>query len=75
MINPPELDKLIRKVDDPHFPKTGLICLENPTMLGKVGDLKYMSECYEIAKKYAVPVHLDGARLWNAAEFLKVDIK
>jgi len=62
-------------VNDPHFPKTALLCLENPTIYGKVGDLKYKQECYESANKYNIPVHLDGARLWNAAEFLNIDIK
>lgn len=34
-----------------------------------------MEKCYFTAKAHNIPVHLDGARLWNAAVHLKVDIK
>ena len=34
-----------------------------------------MAEVYETAKKYSIPVHLDGARLFNAALALKVDAR
>lgn len=75
LINPDDISGAVRKVDDPHFPKTGLLCLENPTQVGKVGDLKYMERCYFAAKAHNIPVHLDGARLWNAAVHLGVEIK
>jgi threonine aldolase len=32
-----------------------------------------MKQIYEIAKKWKIHVHLDGARLFNAAHALKVD--
>lgn len=57
---------------DVHNPRTGLICLENThgDSGGKVLPLSYMQEVYEAAKEHGIPVHLDGARLFNAAEAL-----
>ena len=71
------LDKIIKGIrgDDVHFPDTSLICLENAHGSGKVLPLSYMAEVYKIARDNNLKVHLDGARLFNAATFLKVDAK
>lgn len=58
--------------DDIHEPKTGLICMENALANGTVVPLNIMKEVYSIAKKHDIPVHLDGARLFNAAVCLNV---
>lgn len=52
-----------------HFPPTSLICLENTHNRagGAVIPLKKMEAIHETAREHAVPVHLDGARLFNAA--------
>ncbi|WP_312115847.1 low-specificity L-threonine aldolase [Brevibacillus reuszeri] len=59
-----------------HFPRTKLICLENTHNRagGAVSSVEQMKSIYEVAQKYSVPVHLDGARLFNAAVALGVDI-
>lgn len=59
---------------DVHNPRTGLICLENThgDSGGKVLPLPYMKEVYEVAQEHDIPVHLDGARLFNAAAALQV---
>ncbi|PEL14396.1 low-specificity L-threonine aldolase [Bacillus sp. AFS017336] len=61
--------------DDLHFPETSLICLENAYSNGAVVDLEYMKEVFSIAKNANIPVHLDGARIFNAATYLKTDAK
>lgn len=61
--------------DNIHYPSTRLICLENANGSGKVFDLDYMEQVYELAKKFDLKVHLDGARLFNAATFLNVESK
>ena len=71
---PEEVKRKIRG-EDIHYPSTGLICLENAHSNGRVISLINMSTIYEMASNHKVPVHLDGARLFNAAEFLKVDAK
>lgn len=52
-----------------HFPPTSLICLENTHNRagGSVIPLQKMEAIYEVAREYDLPVHLDGARLFNAA--------
>ena len=52
-----------------YFPKTALICLENTHNRhgGSVLSLNYFNEVSDLAKKYNVALHLDGARIWNAA--------
>lgn len=52
-----------------HFPRTKLICLENTHNRagGAVISVAQMKSVYDIAQKHRIPVHLDGARLFNAA--------
>jgi threonine aldolase len=54
------------------YPETGLICIENARADGTVVPLDKMAALYDAAKKYNIPVHLDGARLFNAAASLGV---
>lgn len=68
-----KVESTIRFGEDIHEPKTGLICTENAHSTGVVHPLSYMEELYDIAKRNNVPVHLDGARIFNAASYLKVD--
>ncbi len=69
-----ELKNAIRG-NDIHYPDTGLICLENAHGSGTVVPLEHMQAVYKLAKEHGVPVHLDGARLFNAATALDVDVK
>jgi len=61
--------------DDIHYPDTSLICLENAHGSGVVLPLEYMKSVRTLADQYGLKVHLDGARLFNAATYLKVDVK
>lgn len=72
-MNPEAVSKTIRLGEDIHEPRTGLICLENAHSSGVVHDLAYMARIRDLARKAGVPVHLDGARLFNAASYLKVE--
>lgn len=60
---------------DIHYPKTSLLCLENPLSDGRVVPLEIMKEASDVARGQGVAVHLDGARLFNAALALSVDAK
>lgn len=60
--------------DDIHYPETGLICVENAHGDGSVMPLDHMAAIYEIAQAHGIPVHLDGARVFNAAASLNVDV-
>ncbi|MFM5050068.1 low-specificity L-threonine aldolase [Aeromonas veronii] len=52
--------------DDAHFVQTRLICLEN-THNGKVLPLSYLQEMGAFVAERGLKLHLDGARLCNAA--------
>jgi threonine aldolase len=56
----------------PHKPATGLICLENTHNVsgGTVVPLDNVAEISRVAKEAGIPVHLDGARIFNAAVYL-----
>jgi len=72
VMNPQDVLKAIRD-NDIHYPVTGLICMENALSNGTVVPLEVMKEIYTIARNHNIPVHLDGARLFNAAAYLGVD--
>jgi len=57
------------------FRKTKLICLENPHNQagGSIIPLKIMEDVYQIAHQHNIFIHLDGARIFNAAVALDVD--
>lgn len=71
---PKKIAQAIRS-DDIHEPATGLICLENSLANGRVMHLATMREIKQLAEKRRIPVHLDGARLFNAAVALNADVK
>lgn len=58
--------RTVIKDDDPHFPISRLISLEN-THLGRVVPQQRMLDARHIADEYGLCLHLDGARLANAA--------
>ena len=60
---------------DIHEPPTRLICLENALANGRVVPLKTMQDIRKMADRRGLAVHLDGARLFNAAVALGVDVK
>ena len=65
------------RLSDIHFPKTSLICMENTHNRagGTVTDLGQMEEIGAVAKEYNLSIHLDGARIFNAATALGIGVK
>jgi len=63
--------------DNVHFPKTGLICLENTHNVagGTCWTVEQMAAAKQVAAKRGIPIHLDGARIFNAAVALGVPAK
>ncbi|WP_277593985.1 low-specificity L-threonine aldolase [Pseudomonas chlororaphis] len=62
------------KPDDFHFARTRLLALEN-TMQGKVLPLSYLAQARAFTREHGLALHLDGARLYNAAVKLGVDAR
>tara|TARA_B100001059_G_scaffold184136_1_gene185652 strand:+ start:182 stop:1192 length:1011 start_codon:yes stop_codon:yes gene_type:complete len=62
------------KPDDSHFARTKLLSLEN-TINGKVLPMSYLAEARDFVNQHGLQMHLDGARVYNAAVALDVHIK
>jgi threonine aldolase len=62
------------KPDDLHFARTRLIALEN-TIGGKVLAPDYVADVVRLARQRGLALHLDGARMFNAAVKLGVDAR
>jgi len=52
---------------DIHHPETGLICVECAHSSGAVQDIAYLESVKALAVEAGLPVHMDGARLFNAS--------
>jgi len=74
VISPREIEKRLRR-QDLHSPATSLVCMENAHSSGRVVSLEDMDAVKTITDKWGLPVHLDGARIFNAAAALKCDVK
>ena len=57
------------RTDDIHFPRTRLVLLENThnRCNGSPLDVDYMHSVRKIAVNHSIKVHVDGARIFNAA--------
>jgi threonine aldolase len=60
--------------DDLHEPRTNLLCLEN-TWNGRVLKPEYVKQARQVADKHRLKMHLDGARVFNAAIALGRPVK
>ncbi len=61
------------KPHDMHFARSRLLSLEN-THLGKVIAPAYFDQVIPLAREHGLAVHLDGARIFNAAVALGIDV-
>lgn len=70
-----DLRKVSRTVKppDPHHAVTRLLCLEN-TQGGRVLPLDYLDEAKRCARSHGLALHLDGARVFNAAVALQIPV-
>jgi threonine aldolase len=70
-MDPQDVDARIRG-EDIHYPDTSLVCMENAHASGRLVPLDAMAAVTRVARNRGIPVHLDGARLFNAAAGLGV---
>ena len=73
MLRPDQVTAAIRP-EDVHFPRSRLLCLENPHNFGggTVASPQLMADLCAAAHADGLAVHLDGARVFNAATALGV---
>jgi len=67
-LDPAEVEAAIRPPISASRPRTGLIVIENPSNRGggAVMPIPRMSQLAQVAARHGIPIHLDGARLFNA---------
>jgi len=75
-LSPEQVDRAAREARA-HGDDVRLLCLENTCNVagGVVVPLERMAALNATARKHGLKVHLDGARIFNAATALKVDVK
>jgi len=63
--------------DDPHYPATRLILVENSygSKNGYPIEPAYFQQIHNIAQENGLAVHMDGARVFNAAAALGLDVR
>jgi len=74
-LDPAAIDAAFRDPTDVHEPLSGLVTLENTHAHSMARPLTpgYEREVASIARRHAVPLHVDGARFWNAVVALRDD--
>lgn len=75
-LRPEDIKAAVRN-DNIHLPPTSLLCIENThnTAGGIPITVDQMKADWDVAKEHDLGVHLDGARVFNAAIALGVDVK
>ncbi|MGD0802498.1 MAG: low-specificity L-threonine aldolase [Candidatus Bathyarchaeia archaeon] len=75
-MKPDDIEKAIR-VENIHYPRTTLLCVENThnSAGGIALTPKQLKADWDIAKKHNLGVHMDGARVFNASVALGVNVK
>jgi len=73
---PQDIERTIRP-ENIHYPRTALIDLENTHYRygGIVVPLAKFEKIREVADRYNLLIYLDGARLFNTAIYLGVEVK
>jgi threonine aldolase len=76
MLSPDQVREALRPADI-HVPPTGLVCLENTHNRhgGTCATPEAIAAVAAVAHAAGIPVHLDGARLFNAAVALGRDVR
>jgi len=75
-LNLETVEKKIR-ASDLHYPPTRVIALENTHnyCMGTPIKPEYMQQIGNLAKRYNLKIHVDGARIFNASVAMRVDVK
>ncbi len=75
MLDTDDIQAAVRP-NDPHMPRTALVCLENTQNMcgGATLTQDDMKSVADVAHTNGIPVHVDGARIFNAAVALEAPV-
>ncbi len=75
ILSPEDVENAIRP-ENIHFPQTTLACLENSHNVngGTVLTKQQIDQIAEVVHSHGIPLHLDGARVFNAASYLQQSV-
>lgn len=75
-MGPEDIEKLLRPPNI-HFPPSRLICIENTHNRagGAIWSSSQTKAIFDLAKNHGLGVHLDGARIFNAAMAQDIDVR
>ena len=73
-LDPADIEAAIRSPHNEHYPRTRLVCLENThnRCSGAVLTPAYMKQIRTLVDRHGLALHLDGARIFDAAVALGV---
>ncbi|MDZ7759275.1 MAG: low specificity L-threonine aldolase [Desulfovermiculus sp.] len=71
-LTPQSLQQLVTKRSDIHYPRPKVVSVTQPTEVGTVYSVDELKNLWAMARTYSLAIHMDGARLANALEFLQV---
>lgn len=71
-LSPAAVSELVLKRTDIHFPKPKVLSITQATELGTVYSVPQLQELHEVARRFDLRVHMDGARFANAIAALGV---
>jgi len=76
VMSPEDIEQVLRPPNI-HFPPTSLICIENTHNRagGTIWSPTDIKKVYDLAKAHGLRVHMDGARVFNAAVGLGMDVR
>jgi len=76
VMSPRDIEQVLRPPNI-HFPPTSLICIENTHNRagGTIWSPLNIKEVSDLAKTHGLRVHMDGARIFNAAVALGLDVR
>ncbi len=69
-LTPQSIEAIVTKRGDIHYPKPKVISITQATELGTLYSLEELVEIKEVAQKYNLKIHMDGARFANAVAAL-----
>ena len=76
MLDPDEVEAAVRPLGNTHYPRTAMVAMENTHNMcgGSVLSPEETNAIAEVAHRHELPLHIDGARIFNAAVYLETPV-